>query len=367
MSFNIPKYKHPDFSKKTFKLSPVAKTVTVEIDGVAPDNYHATSNYPEYVKVENNKWLLAEDSRMDCVLVLKDGQINVVEFRNLRRGDQVVIGRTENAEEGIYVHTEGFDSDNASSEDKFAFRTRGTRESPFSRSYDFLYDLLRYEKENGHISWVLGPAVAFDKDSRDAMEHLISEGFCHSLLAGNALATHDIEAAIFRTGLGQNIYDQSLQPLGHYNHLDILNMIRRYGSIKEAMKYMEIKDGIIYACEKNNIPYVLAGSIRDDGPMPEVIADVYKAQDAMRNFARKTTTVIAMATQLHTIAFGNMTPSYRVLEDGTVRPVYFYIVDMSEFSADKLANRGSAQAHAILTNAQDFVVNLWNNLTTKNK
>lgn len=364
MRFLLPEYKHPNFNENVFKSSPVAKTVTVEINGVAPDKYHATSNYPEYIKINHNKWILAEDSRMDCVLVLKEDRLEVVEFRNLKKGDKVVVGRTENAEEGIYVHTDGFVFNDTVQEDKFAFRTRGTRESPFSRSYDFLYDLLRHERKHGHISWVLGPAVAFDKDSRNAMQYLITEGFCHSLLAGNALATHDIEGAIFRTGLGQNIYDQSLQPLGHYNHLDILNMIRREGSIKKAMETMQINDGIIYACEKNNIPYVLAGSIRDDGPMPEVLPDVYQAQDTMRKYARKTTTVIAMATQLHTIAFGNMTPSYRVLKDGTVRPVYFYIVDMSEFSADKLANRGSAQAHAILTNAQDFVVNLWNNLAT---
>ena len=122
------------------------------------------------------------------------------------------------------------------------------------------------------------------------------------------------------------------------------------------------KDGIIYACEKQRVPYVLAGSIRDDGPLPEVVSDVYQAQDAMRVHARKATTVVALATQLHSIAFGNMVPSYRVMEDGNVRPVFFYIVDMTEFSADKLANRGSAQAVAILTNAQDFTVNLWNNL-----
>jgi len=118
----------------------------------------------------------------------------------------------------------------------------------------------------------------------------------------------------------------------------------------------------MYACEKCNVPYVLAGSIRDDGPLPEVIANVYEAQDAMRYHARKATTVIAMATQLHAIAFGNMTPSYQIMEDGVVRPVYFYIVDISEFSVDKLANRGSTQATSVVTNVQDFIVNLWNNL-----
>ena len=194
------------------------------------------------------------------------------------------------------------------------------------------------------------------------MQGLIENGYCHGLLAGNALATHDLEAAMFQTGLGQDIYSQSLQPLGHYNHLDIINEVRSRGSISLTIEELDLKDGIIYACEKQQVPYVLAGSIRDDGPLPEVISDVYQAQDAMRVHARKATTVVALATQLHSIAFGNMVPSYRVMEDGNVRPVFFYIVDMTEFSADKLANRGSAQAVAILTNAQDFTVNLWNNL-----
>lgn len=362
MSFSIPSYIGPDFSAEPLKSSPAAVTVAVETDGVAPDNFHATSNYPEYVRLENGEWALTADSRMDCTLVIKGDRVEAVEARRLKKGDRVVVGRTENGEQGIYVHTEGFIFSGDTSEDKFAFRTRGTRETPFSHSYDTLYNLLRHDRDHGHISWVLGPAVAFDKDSRDAMQALIENGYCHSLLAGNALATHDLEGAVFRTGLGQDIYDQSLKPLGHYNHLDILNKIRRYGSIKKMIKDMNVQDGIIYACEKTGVPYVLAGSIRDDGPMPEIIPSVYDAQDTMRTYAKQATTVIAMATQLHTIAYGNMTPSYRVMPDGTIRPVYFYVVDMSEFSTDKLANRGSAQASAILTNVQDFIVNLWNNL-----
>lgn len=362
MSFILPKYTEPDFSKAPLNESPAAKIVSVEKDSVAPENFHATSNYPEYIKLENGNWSLIDESRMDCVIVLNGAKPEAIEPRRLKVGDKVVVGRTENGEEGIFVHTEGFTGAGEESEDKFAFRTRGTRETPFSHSYDFLYNLLRHDRDHGHISWVLGPAVSFDKDSRDAMQALIENGYCHSLLAGNALATHDLEGAFFRTGLGQDIYDQSLKPLGHYNHLDILNKARRVGSIKDLLTELELEDGIIYACEKKNVPYLLAGSIRDDGPLPEVIPNVYDAQDAMRNFAKDATVVIAMATQLHTIAYGNMTPSYRVMPDGSIRPVYFYVVDMSEFSADKLANRGSAQASAILTNVQDFVVNLWNNL-----
>lgn len=358
----IPDYTPPDFTIPRLASAPVVTTEPAPNDGVVPRNFHGTSNHPEYLHVGGGRWLLASESRMDAVMVLKGETVDVVEARRVCKGDQVVVGRTENGEEGIYVHIEGFSPPSETAVDKFSFRTRGTRETPFSRCYDDLYQVLRHDRDHGHIVWVLGPAVAFDKDSRDAMQGLIENGYCHGLLAGNALATHDLEAAMYRTGLGQDIYSQTLKPLGHYNHLDIINEVRSRGSISQTIKELELKDGIIYACEKQRVPYVLAGSIRDDGPLPEVVSDVYQAQDAMRVHARKATTVVALATQLHSIAFGNMVPSYRVMEDGHVRPVFFYIVDMTEFSADKLANRGSAQAVAILTNAQDFTVNLWNNL-----
>jgi lysine-ketoglutarate reductase/saccharopine dehydrogenase-like protein (TIGR00300 family) len=358
----IPGYTHPDFTAPGFSDAPVVSVEPAPADGVVPSRFHGTSNHPEYLHLGDGRWLLVPESRMDSVLVLTGDVVEAMEARRVRKGDTVVVGRTENGEEGIYVHTGGFERSLAAAAEKFSFRTRGTRETPFSRSYDDLYNVLRHDRDHGHIVWVLGPAVAFDKDSRNAMQGLIENGYCHGLLAGNALATHDLEAAIFGTGLGQDIYSQTLKPLGHYNHLDTINDVRRRGSIAKTMEELKIRDGIIYACERKGIPYVLAGSIRDDGPLPEVISDAYRAQDAMREHARKATAVVALATQLHSIAFGNMVPSYKVLPQGNVRPVFFYIVDMTEFSADKLANRGSAQAVAILTNAQDFIVNLWNNL-----
>ena len=144
-------------------------------------------------------------------------------------------------------------------------------------------------------------------------------------------------------------------PNGHYNHLDVLNRVRRSGSIRQFIDDCRIGDGIMYSLVKNDVPYVLAGSIRDDGPMPEVIGDAYAAQTAMRGLIRHTTTVICMATMLHTIAAGNMTPSYRVLPDGTVRPVYLYAVDADEFVVNKLQDRGSLSATTIVTNVQDFI------------
>lgn len=358
----IPVYQPPDFTRAELAAAPVVRTGPAPADGVVPKGFHATSNHPEYVHLGEGRWLLAREGRMDAVLILHGDTLQVCEQRRVKRGDPVVLGRSENGEEGIMVHCDGFNEEERGGTEKFAFRTRGTRETPFSRSYDELYQILRHDRKNGYIAWVLGPAVAFDKDSREAMQGLIEAGYCHALLSGNALATHDLEAALYRTGLGQDIYTQALQPFGHYNHLDVINEVRQRGSIRRTIGELGISDGIIWACEKRGIPYVLAGSIRDDGPLPEVITDVCQAQDAMRVHARLATTVIALATQLHSIAFGNMVPSYRVMSDGMVRPVFFYIVDMSEFSADKLANRGSAQARAILTNAQDFAVNLWHNL-----
>ena len=362
-TWRLPEYHPPDFEVEPLASAPCARTAPAPADGVAPDNFHATSNYPEYVRLGDGDWGLVAESRMDCVLTVLNRTVEAVEFRRLQRGASVVLGRSEDGSEGIYVHTEGFTGSSGASTDKFAFRTRGTRETPFSRSYEDLYDLLRYERAHGgYVCWVLGPAVAFDKDSRLAMQKLIENGYCQALLAGNALATHDLEAACFQTGLGQDIYTQALKPKGHYHHLMVLNNARRAGSMRQLIDDLGIRDGIMHACEKHDIPTVLAGSIRDDGPLPEVIPDVYAAQDAMRVHARKATTVIALATQLHAIAFGNMTPGYRVVPDGAVRPVYFYIVDMSEFGADKLANRGSSQVCAILTNVQDFMINLGRNL-----
>jgi lysine-ketoglutarate reductase/saccharopine dehydrogenase-like protein (TIGR00300 family) len=356
MAFSLPTYKAPDFSTRPLRDCPLVAFGKVRKNGVAPENYHGTSIYPEYFHLRQAHWQLLKESRMDCVAVLgPNGLLAVKEFRHLHKGDLVALGRKENGEEGIYVHTRGFDF-SLNGTEKFAFRTQFTRETSFSFDYDQLYDLLEFEKHNGVIVWVLGPAVSFDKDAREAFVALVNRGYVDALLAGNALATHDVEGALFGTALGQDIYTKRTTSLGHYKHLDAIRAVRSLGSIRKAMKAGVITGGIMHALVKKKVEFVLAGSIRDDGPLPEVIGNVYEAQDKMRAVAKRATTVIALATQLHAIAVGNMVPSYRVAGKGRVRPVYFYTVDMSEFAVNKLANRGSLTAHSILTNVQDFVV-----------
>lgn len=355
MSFSLPTYRKPDFSGISCACD--ARTAPAPADGVAPEGYHATTIFPEYYRI-GGVWTLAPESRMDCVPVLQaDGCIAVREFRNLRKGDAVVLGRTEDGSEGVYVHADGFDAPDAGPQERFSFRQSRSRETAYSRDYDELYSLLRHEREHGRILWVLGPACTFDADARRAMSVLIERGYCHALLAGNALATHDLEAGLLGTALGQDVYTQRPAPNGHYHHIDVLNKVRACGSIPAFLDAYGIRDGIMHACVRGGVPFVLAGSIRDDGPLPEVYSDVYRAQDAMRAQVREATTVLCVATQLHSIAVGNMTPAFRI-RDGRVRPAYLYCVDISEFVVGKLRDRGSLSVRTFVANAQDFLVNV---------
>ncbi|HKM28685.1 MAG TPA: hypothetical protein VJY37_03285 [Anaerovoracaceae bacterium] len=356
--FKLPKYIEPDFTQAKFVNAPDATLVATEYDKSVPDHFHATSIFPEYFKIDG-KWYLAEDSRMDCVAVFENGKIFVREFRNVKKGDKVVIGRTEDCEEGIYVHAKCFEEEKKGNNSAFAFRQNRSRETAFTYDYERLYELLKHEKENGgYVVWVLGPACSFDAGAREAFSKLVAGGYVQALLAGNALATHDLEGALLGTALGQDIKTQEGHFNGHYNHIDAINLINRYGSIPKFIEEENIDNGIMYSCVKNNVPFILNGSIRDDGPLPEVYEHTYEGQDAIRSHVRKATTVIGMATVLHTIATGNMTPTYRVLPDGTIRPVYFYMVDTSEFAANKLGDRGSLAAKGIVTNVQDFMTNV---------
>ncbi len=357
--FSFPRYREPDFNKEPFLSSPDAQTAPAG-EGFLPEDFYATTMFPEYVKI-NGQWVMITQSRMDACLVVEDGCVRVVEPRKIKAGDMVVVGRIEDGSNGVYVHALGFEEESGNGSAAFAFRTSRSRESSYSEDYDKLYSILRNDKDNGYIVWVLGPACVFDYDSRKAMSLLIDKGYCHALFAGNALATHDLEAALFHTGLGQDIYSKKLMENGHYNHLHTINLVRKAGSIEAFLEKNGVSDGVMNSLVKRGIPYVLAGSIRDDGPLPGVIGNAYEAQNAMREHTRKATTVIALATQLHTIATGNMTPSYTIV-NGAVRPVYFYSVDISEFAVGKLRDRGSLSVTGIVTNIQDFLVNMERNL-----
>ena len=360
--FELPRYSAPDFHAEPFCNAPDVTTRLAD-KGTVPIDFYATTIYPEYFKI-NGEWKLIRESRMDACVVIRNNEPFAVEMRNIRQGDMVVCGRSDDGTNGVFVHTDGFTDPQQITDESgtFAFRTGKSRETSASRDYDKLCDLLRYEKEHGNILWVMGPACVFDYDSRNSMRFLIENGYCDCLFAGNALATHDLEASVFNTALGQDIYTKKNMYNGHYNHLHTINLVRKSGSVADFVKEHEIHSGVMGALVDNNIPFVLAGSIRDDGPLPDVIHSVYDAQDTMRNHIRKATTVISLATQLHSIATGNMTPAYHIDSDNTIRPVYFYNVDVSEFAVNKLIDRGSLSVCGFVTNIQDFLVTVARNL-----
>ncbi|HYE69665.1 MAG TPA: hypothetical protein VEA58_13695 [Anaerovoracaceae bacterium] len=358
--FQIPKYIAPDFSQEKFTTAPNVTSSQVTIKGVAPDQYHATSMYPEYYKIDN-VWVLMPQTRMDCVPVIHpDGSLEAKEFRRLEIGEIVITGRTEDGSEGIYLYSEGFKTESIQI-DTFAFRSGRSRETSFDIDYDNLVELLKHDKDNGHIIWVLGPAAIFNDGARKAMESIVNQGYAHAVFGGNAVATHDLEGALFGTALGQDINTRENKHNGHYHHLDAINMISKSGSIPKGIEELGIDNGLIYSCVKNNVPFVLAGSIRDDGPLPGVIDDMSAVQDAMREHTKKATTIVCLATQLHTIATGNLTPSYMV-KDNEVRPVYIYAVDVSEFVLNKLRDRGTLEVTTIVSNIQDFLFKLTHKL-----
>lgn len=358
MNFEMPKYHHPDFEQEFLKNAPNVTTEEVKVDGLSPRNYHALSVYPEYFKI-NGKWVLAAQSRMDTVCVVNDTvgeeSVDIIEFRNLKKGDKVAIGRTEDASEGIYVWTEGFLAADEN-KDTFAFRAGRSRETAFSIDYDNLYEVLKYEKEhNGYVTLIIGSALSLDRDSRNALERLIRNGFVQAIFCGTETAAFDLERGLFNTSWGQEYFVKEQNTTK--NLFATINLARKFGSTKALVESGMVKDGFIKACVEMDVPFILSGTIRDRLGLPETINNVYEAQNIMRYHSRKTSTIIMMSAILFTIATGNMTPSYNVF-DNTVRPVYMYTIDIQEFAVNKLSDRGTVTAVTMVTNAQDFIRNV---------
>ena len=346
-------FSHPDFTRPEFASAPDARFVPAPADGVLPEGFFSTTNLPTYVKV-GGRWLMPHEPRMDSGLVLAgDGEVWVREGRHLSKGDLVAVGAHEDGSEGIFVHGTAFAGEQSGDEGEFKFMsTEVSRERPID--YALMARLLLDERERGgYPIWVCGPALVHSR-ARDDMVWFIRNGFVAALLAGNAVAVHDIETSIFDTTLGIARGGESLQG-GHGLHMRAINKVRAAGSIANAVRDGIITDGIMHACVTTNTPFVLTGSIRDDGPLPDVITDMLEAQDAMRAHTIRATMALLIATALHAIGTGNMLPSFVTAKDGSLRELATICVDSSEFVVSKLKDRGTHQAFGVVTNAQDFM------------
>lgn len=342
----------PDFSDEKYASSKDVTTAEVIKDGVSPQGFYLTSHAPTYYKVDG-KWQIPERSSQDCLAVLEDGKIYVREFRNLKKGDKVVVADTNDGSQGVLKYAEGFS-------DEVLARGGDFVEASNTSNYRLLYELMKKERDaKGMITWVLGPAVVFDFDTRNGLSRLAENGYVQALLGGNAMATHDLEGGYLNTALGQDIYTQISDPLGHYNHLDTLNAIRNVGSIDEFINQGNVRDGFVKTLNRLGVPITLAGSIRDDGPLPEVTGNVYESLDNVRKQTDKSNLIICLATTLHSASTAETASSYRIDENGNVVPVFIFTVDVTENAVRKVsAAREGIAVRTLVTNVQDFVVNL---------
>jgi lysine-ketoglutarate reductase/saccharopine dehydrogenase-like protein (TIGR00300 family) len=340
----------PDFEKPPFAGAPEARFAPLPADGVLPEGFFSTSNLPTYIR-HKGQWLAPIRPRMDCVVVKRGTVLETIEPRRLKRGDLVAMGEAEDGTQGIVVYARGFLGEVHGANEFRFMSTEVSRERPVN--YEELAVRVGEEKRRGgYLVWVVGPALVHSRARAD-FEWFIKNGYVQAVLAGNAVAVHDIEAAIFGTTLGMSNTGQPTEG-GHGLHMRAINRVRAAGSIERAVESGLVKSGIMHALVTNRVPYVLAGSIRDDGPLPGVYSDNLAAQDAMREHTVKATGAIFVATALHAIAVGNMLPAF-YLCDGSPSPLMTICVDQTEFVVNKLRDRGTHQAYGVVTNAQDFM------------
>ena len=347
------RYVPPDFSVPRLAKAPAARTVIADRDGVLPDGFFATTNLPTYVKGADGQWTLPREPRMDGVLVrATDGVWWVREGRRIKKGDAIVVGTMEDGGEGVLVHARGFQSERGPDGDFHFMSSQVSREKPID--YALIAKMLVDEKQRGgYVLWVTGPALVHSR-ARDNLVWFIRNGYVQALLAGNAVAVHDIEAAVVGTTLRMTSDGEPTEG-GHAAHMRAINAVRRAGSIKAAVDAGTITSGIMHACVVEEVAYVLGGSIRDDGPLPGVLTDAVAAQEAMRAHTVKATMAVMIATALHSIAVGNMLPAYYEDAQRGMVELPTICVDASEFLVSKLKDRGTHQAVGVVTNAQDFM------------
>ena len=319
-----------------------------DMDGAYPEGFYSTTNYRTQVKL-GDEWIDVEDQEMDCGILLDlpspplstGGNEGVaarcLPMTHVRKGDPIVVGR-----QGLRV----FPSESAPRQNLFEFMSSAvSSEKPKGVTVREVAAAMQRVKESGEkILAVLGPAVIHTGSVPHVCE-LIRLGYLNVLFAGNALATHDLEQALYGTSLGVSLERGLPADEGHEHHLRTINTIRRQGGIKEAVAKGVVKSGIMYECVQHNLTFVLAGSIRDDGPLPEVITDVLVAQDEMREHIRGVGFCLMVATMLHSIAVGNLLPAW----------VKVACVDINPATVTKLADRGSHQTVGVVTDAEPFL------------
>ena len=317
-----------------------------DIDGAFPEGFYSTTNQRTEIRI-GGSWIEIEDQEMDCGVVLSsDGpSARCLPMTEVRRGDQIVTGHT-----GVRV----FPYEREVERKTFEFMNSGvSTEKPKGVAIrEIAAEIFRNHASGGKTLVVGGPAI-IHTGSGGHLAELIRRGYVDKLFAGNALAAHDVEQAMFGTSLGVHLEGGQLAEAGHEHHLRAINRIRRVGSIPAAVEQGLLTSGVMYECVQHNVDVFLAGSIRDDGPLPEVETDVLVAQRIMREKCRDVTLVLMIATMLHSIAVGNLLPAW----------VRVICIDINPSTVIKLSDRGSFQTVGLVTDVEPFLRSLVDDLT----
>jgi len=318
-----------------------AVLAAADMHGVFPDAFYSTTNLDTFVRVAGD-WVRVQHPEMDCGIRVHEaaGTAETVVMSDVQAGDRFVTGHR-----GIRV----LPLERPRESQPFEFMASAvSSEKPKAQIVNEIARVLRQTRKEGRLAIVVaGPAVVHT-GAAPHLARLIEAGYIGAVFGGNAIATHDIEASLFGTSLGISLKEGTPIPGGHEHHLRAINTIRRCGSIKAAVEQGVLTDGLMHTLVKTGTPFVLAGSIRDDGPMPEVITDVMEAQSIMREYAQRAGACLMLSSMLHSIAVGNMLPA-------SVRTV---CVDINPAVVTKLADRGSFQTVGIVTDVGLFVEQL---------
>ena len=316
-----------------------AVTLPAPEDGCAPDDFYSTTNHRSYVR-RLGKWIEVERQRMDAVVVVEDGRARCRKLRDVKAGDAIVCGV-----EGIRVVPEFLERDRLG----FAFMTNDiSSERRVEITAARVADMLKaFKASGGRIAFVAGPVVVHT-GGVEYFSQLVRRGYVDVLLAGNALAVHDAEFALFGTSLGISLAAGSAVERGHQHHMRAINVINRAGGIRAAVEQGRLRSGIMYECVTHGVEFVLAGSIRDDGPLRDTVMNLTEAQDRYAAALADVRMVVMLSSMLHSIGVGNMLPSW-------VRVV---CVDINPAVVTKLADRGSAQTVGVVTDVGLFLHHL---------
>ena len=305
-------------------------------DHVVPDDFYSTTNHRTFIR-HGGAWLEVEDQRMDAVITFKSGHAACRKLRDVLKGEMVVCGA-----QGIRIQPEFKERDRLG----FAFMANDiSSERRAESAVRKVAELMRQVKAAaGRIIFVAGPVVIHTGGTA-AFSEIIRKGYVDALLAGNAIAVHDIEHALFGTSLGVDLESGIPIEEGHKNHMRAINAINRCGSIRGAVDAGVLRSGVMYECVRGNVPFVLAGSIRDDGPLPDTQMDLIKAQEAYAELLVDAKIVICLSSMLHSIGVGNMLPAW----------VRMVSVDINPAVVTKLSDRGSQQTVGIVTDVGTFL------------